>query len=202
MCVQPRIGTTMHDRSIEESQAYIDLNNQPGNAVRVAGQKKLKDDAHEAWLAMIFLMNADQKRYGTLMDDLQDSFTRNRDEYPKTLEGVMDLLDNRKIVNKKSQAEDINNKSDAEEDKENKTKTDSSFAQKNTIEPKCICCNEGHHYRSCPIKNKFAYDVWFKNTGKDPRSIQVHTQGVKQNDSGDSDDERDRHPNAEKARCV
>jgi len=47
----------------------------------------------------------------------------------------------------------------------------------------------------CPIRNKFAYDVWFKNTGKDPRSIQVHTQGVKQSDS---DDEKEKHPNAKK----
>jgi len=42
----------------------------------------------------------------------------------------------------------------------------------------------------------------FKNTGKDPRSVnQVHTQGVKHNDSdsGDSDDEDKKHTNADKA---
>jgi len=85
---------------------------------------------------------------------------------------VMDLLDNRKIVNKRSQAEGNSDKSDAEEeDKENKPKTDTSFAQKKTIEPKCVCCGESHYIKSCPIKNKFAYDDWFK--------IQEYRQGSK-----------------------
>ena len=70
-------------------------------AERVAGfdalpadrQQELKLLAWEQWVAIIFIKHCDPVRYGSLIQDLKDSFSRKRNEYPKTLEEAIDLLE-------------------------------------------------------------------------------------------------------------
>ena len=44
-----------------------------------------------------FIKHADVRRYGSLIDDLQASFAHEHNEYPKTLEKAIDLLDSQKF---------------------------------------------------------------------------------------------------------
>ena len=60
-------------------------------------QQDLQDDAYDRWIAILFIKHADVRRYGSLIDDLQASFARDRNEYPHTLEKAIDLLDSRKF---------------------------------------------------------------------------------------------------------
>ena len=50
--------------------------------------------AREEYLAISFLMKSDKKRYGSLLVDVENEYTRGIDSYPKTLSKAYDMLVN------------------------------------------------------------------------------------------------------------
>eukprot|EP00957_Ditylum_brightwellii_P167339 12739458-Ditylum_brightwellii.AAC.1 len=48
--------------------------------------------SNEAYLAYTFLSGANRKKYEKLLEDLANSYARDKDEYPKTLVGAHKLL--------------------------------------------------------------------------------------------------------------
>jgi hypothetical protein len=55
--------------------------------------------AQEQCLASLFMQGADRGRFGKLMEDLENSFTQGRDNYPKTVQAAYSLLTNWKDKN-------------------------------------------------------------------------------------------------------
>ena len=56
--------------------------------------------ARDEYIAILFLRHSDPRRYGSLLADLENSYTRGIDEYPKTLSRAYDYLVNYKSPNK------------------------------------------------------------------------------------------------------
>jgi hypothetical protein len=51
-----------------------------------------KDAARDRIMSMIFLAGADKKRYGKLLDDLNNSYLAGTDKYPKSIDSTLTLL--------------------------------------------------------------------------------------------------------------
>eukprot|EP00957_Ditylum_brightwellii_P020702 1560574-Ditylum_brightwellii.AAC.1 len=48
--------------------------------------------SNEAYIAYAFLSGANRKKYKKILEDLANSYARNKDKYPKTLVGAHKLL--------------------------------------------------------------------------------------------------------------
>lgn len=51
-----------------------------------------KQKARDATLSMIFLAGADKKRYGTMIEELNNSYLSKKDNYPTLIDDVLTLL--------------------------------------------------------------------------------------------------------------
>jgi hypothetical protein len=51
-----------------------------------------KNIARDKYLSMIFLAGADKVRFGTLIEDLNNSYLAGNDQYPVSLDGTLTLL--------------------------------------------------------------------------------------------------------------
>jgi hypothetical protein len=51
-----------------------------------------KNIARHKYLSMIFLAGADKARFGTLIEDLNNSYLAGNDQYPVSLDGTLTLL--------------------------------------------------------------------------------------------------------------
>ena len=58
-----------------------------------------KTKAREEYLAILLLMKSDPKRYGTLVTDVENTYTRGQNGYPTTVSGAYDMLVNYKNPN-------------------------------------------------------------------------------------------------------
>lgn len=123
------------------------------------------------------------RRYGSLIDDLQASFARERNEYPKTLEKAIDLLDNRKFDSRfKANAE--TSEKDRSKSKSKSTESNSKSSGTTLVQNKnsnsnfkCHCCGSPDHSpSSCPMKSKIDRSAWFIDTGKKPTAKPAHAQ--------------------------
>ena len=145
---------------------------------------KMKKEFYEAWVAMIFMTNADWKRYGSLMDDLREGFTHDRNEYPKTLKAAIDMLDSHKVDAAYKEHRKSQEKS-KHKDMESNKKSEASFAQKPATGVKCFCCGDpSHKSPDCPYKDKVAKADWFKETKKVPA---IAAKNFNQTDASDNE---------------
>ena len=55
--------------------------------------------ARNKYLAVLFLLNSDKRRYGTLVTNISNEFLRGNDTYPTTLTGAYDYIINYTEVN-------------------------------------------------------------------------------------------------------
>ena len=78
-------------------QRIMDNNGDVDNPIHV---KHAKSTIREEYLAMHFLLHSDNKRYGSLLADVQNDFVCNTDKYPKTLNKAYDMLVNYVNLNK------------------------------------------------------------------------------------------------------
>ena len=53
-----------------------------------------KTKAREEYLAVLLLTKSDPKRYGTLVTDIENAYTRGQNGYPTTVSGAYDMLVN------------------------------------------------------------------------------------------------------------
>jgi len=106
----------------------------------------LTKQAPEQFLAFLFLENADQSKYGTLMRNLNSQRSLGNDQYPKTAVDACEVLSNHKFdnFNKTIKKKEQKGKGDGNHKYESSnTKEDDSavlsFAQ---LEGKCYCCGK------------------------------------------------------------
>ena len=66
------------------------------DALDDAERERVKKESHTRWMTLLFMCNANQRKYGGLMSDLKQQYALNNDQYPKTLEKALDVLNNYK----------------------------------------------------------------------------------------------------------
>ena len=108
--------------------------------------KECQNTVSEEFLVVLYLTNADQKKYGSIIQDLSTQQSLHNDQYPKTVINANNVLSNHKFDNYKSQAcqsgkdrerSDKNSKDDKEDKDEQEVPT--SFAQ---LKGRCYCCGK------------------------------------------------------------
>ena len=104
-----------------------------------------KKTARDNVLSMIFLAGADKKRYGVMLEELNNSYLAKKDNYPTSVEDVVMLLSHYQ-----GHQFGVRNVMD------DNTGLESSFAQLNRMSKlRCYECNELGHVRSnCPKLKK------------------------------------------------
>jgi len=172
-------GEGIYDSYVANTKKYRDMTSS-------ADKIKMKEDYFKAWIAMIFLSNCDWRRYGSVMDDLKESYTRNRNEYPMTLSQAIDILDNHKVDDAYKDYQKSQEKFKSKET-EQEGKPETSFAQSQV---KCYCCGDpAHKSPGCPLRNKVARDDWFKETGVVPKLATKSSVGAGGSDKEETDEE-------------
>jgi hypothetical protein len=155
------LGAPLNLAKYVETMSQYDAN----NATKV---EVLTKQAQEQFLAFLFLENADQNKYGTLMRNLNSQKSLGNDQYPKTVVDACEVLSNHKSdnankINKKKEHKakgDGNQKNDSSNTKEDDSAV-LSFAQ---LEGKCYCCGKpGHKLPDCNKKDKIPKPEWAIN---------------------------------------
>ena len=114
----------------------------------------------EEFYAVLYLKNANQKNYGSILQGLNTQQTLHNDQYPKTIIDANNVLSNHKFDNYKSMQPQQSEKDwepskrKNKDDKDNKEEQEisMSFAQ---LEGVCYCCGKkGHKSPNCWDKDK------------------------------------------------
>jgi hypothetical protein len=123
------------------------------NAVKM---KECDEQANARLMALMYLENADQNIYGTVLKGPMDQFSLDQDQYPKTINHATSVLSNHKFDEKYFELKKKNQERKNKEDKKLKEDQESpqdlpkeiNFAQ---LEGACYCCGKkGHQSRKCP----------------------------------------------------
>jgi len=125
-----------------------------GNLVPANTPNKDKDKAtaNARLVSMIFLDGSDPKRFGKLKNNLHNAFISGTDNYPETLEDVLELLVDFEDQEKTGSRQPTHDRSDGV-----------SFAQHAKHRNGChLCGSKEHKAYQCPRKNK---DNSTKTTG-------------------------------------
>ena len=130
-----------------------------------AAQNILEKDLTGRFMAVLFLRNAKQSRFGDMLLIYQKAFANKEDRYPRTIPDMLDVM--RQMPEKKWKP--IQKSPEKEKEKEKETKA-SSFAtkekgseQKKDGNRACYCCgDEDHLLPGCPDKKTKAKSDWHK----------------------------------------
>jgi hypothetical protein len=110
----------------------------------MAAQTKSKELIFEKCIAVLYIMNADNQRYGSMKVDLAASFMKGHDEYLDTLDKAIGYLDTHKL----DAAYKDFRKQQHESNDDRKTKLfqrpEANFNQK-TSDQVCFCCGDPSH---------------------------------------------------------
>jgi hypothetical protein len=109
-----------------------------------------KNITRDKYLSIIFLAGADRAQFGTLIENLNNSYLAGNDQYPVSLDGTLTLLPHYQ-----------GHRGGEHMDNDKNVSRETSFAQRKPRKAKqlaricCWNCNEDGHYQSdCPQKKK------------------------------------------------
>lgn len=147
----------------------------------------------EHFYAYLYLENVDYKKYGSLTQNLNQQYTLNNDQYPKTIGDANNVLSNHKFDNFKPKVHNKNKKEEEASDKNENEQEDQpvklSFAQ---MEGKCYTCGKsGHRSPKCPMKGKIPREEWAIN--KAQMMQQNGSDDTKANSSSTKENDKDGH---------
>ena len=116
-------------------------------ALATSTSKADKKKARDKLLSSILLGGVDKKRYGTLLENLNNSFLAGNDQYPVSVDDTLTLLTHYQDHSNGGRSNNGNEKG----------RLEMSFAQasKQLGRIRCFLCNEfGHVKKDCPRLNK------------------------------------------------
>jgi hypothetical protein len=129
-----------------------------------------EEQAQDRLLARIFLMGADKGRFGSLLEEYNNSYVAGIDNYPKSLEATLTLLsnyqDSKSGLGKGLDGRDYG--------------LGANFAQKgkkDLSKIQCHSCKEyGHYANNCPNQKKSLAQADSDNTTEGKETTQMETQ--------------------------
>ena len=158
-------GTGLLDGHVEKSSAYRDLDTSIADAAaRKQAQDAMKTKALAKFWGLLYLRQADQKRYGHLLKEWRQQYANDqRDLYPKDLTATFEVM--RTVEVKKEKVEKPKSEKPKVDLPENAESFNQTGKQKNE-EITCWCCGKPDEYSNeCDLRNKIAKDDWFVNSG-------------------------------------
>ena len=152
------------DKLVKEAQGY---------QAAVASQQaeelyKLGRVVLEEVITYLFMTNADQNKYGSLMARFNTSNSLGDVEYPKTVLKAHSVLgehtwDKDYADKNKKQKEKKNDKKTSKKDEENPSMSFAQFSK-----TKCYCCGKNNHdYKDCSKRSTTNKNDWWINKQKD-----------------------------------
>ena len=125
---------------LSNNNAYKEF---PTDMIDHEKNKKLEEEAFERFMAYVYLENADQSKYGSIIAGLITQLSLGNDQYPKTITEANKVLSNYQFdstkSNNKTSNKNLNDQSKQEKDQE---KINLAFAQ---LDGKCYCCGKAGH---------------------------------------------------------
>ena len=153
--------------------------------------KHLEETVDERFEAYIHLKNANQEKYGSLLNNLNLQMSLKNDQFPSKLTDANNALDNHKWDSNKSKHN--KNKNNDEMEKE----TPLSFAQNE--DSTCFeCGGKGHRFPACPKdkNNKSKKSEWWINQpGNSEKFEQCKSKLKAQFASNNDNNETETNPN-------
>ena len=160
--VRSHLGEDFLDHFVEQTPEYKKLVRE-GDKLAA---ERLKKTAFETYTTAIFMANGDRSKYGQLIDGFSTQYALGNDQYPRTLQGAVDVMRRQKRLKSESRAESRNNSTSTGP---NTTPVESSFAQG---VKRCYCCGSTEHLaNNCPERGSKPRNEWF-----DRRSATQHHQ--------------------------
>ena len=124
----------------------------------------MKRESFNAWSAYLLLKNADQAKYGGLINHMQTQYAMGNNQYPKNVSKAVDIMSNYKFDNSKKPYHKKDDKKQQPKKEEDKKET--SFAQTNKKDYVCFCCGKkGHGSYDCPEKGTKKFADWAVKKG-------------------------------------
>ena len=137
--------------------------------------------AYERYMAYVYLKNADQGKYGSILTGLSTQKSLGNNQYPKTISDATSVLSNHPFDNYKkdkngSKPQETKGKAGDEEVK-------LSFAQAETV---CYCCGKPNHKSNvCRQKDKIPREEWAVNKNPEiKKHAQAHVQSQTKETTG------------------
>lgn len=170
------LGCPIFLRKLMETMPNYD-STQPDMVERCGKEK------HEQLMAYMYLENADQSKYGSILVGLNTQKSLKNDQYPKTITEANNVLSNHEFDKKSSGQSNKSSDGNNNSQKGNKEKSDKdnkddepivlSFAQ---MEGRCYCCGKsGHKSTSCRYKDR-PKNEWAINKTRASENNQQHAQ--------------------------
>jgi hypothetical protein len=148
-------------------------------------QKKCHERAYGRLIALLYLQNSEQIKYGSVLNGLGSQFALKQDQYPKSLTHATSILSDHKFDSTYQESKKKKNKDTKDKEKEkekNKSKdrddveTELNFAQ---LEGACYCCEKkGHRSPQCTKKDKIPKSEWAINKMQEASFIQQASKSV------------------------
>jgi hypothetical protein len=142
-------------------------------------QQLCHERAYGRLLALLYLQNSEQTKYGSVLIGLGSQFALKQDQYPRTLTHAVSILSDHKFdatyQEKKKKNKDTKDKEKSKENTKTKEKeeveTELNFAQ---LEGACYCCGKkGHRSPQCTKKDKIPKNEWAINKTAEANFIQA-----------------------------
>ena len=105
--ISSSLNGNLHDNSIssivcELSHGTPDLN---ASGLSASQLKKVDENAHELYLALDFINKSDKGRYGSLQKELENDYTKGKNNYPANLVKAFQILNNFRVFTSSSYRE-------------------------------------------------------------------------------------------------
>eukprot|EP00980_Cylindrotheca_fusiformis_P020217 scaffold7304_cov66-Cylindrotheca_fusiformis.AAC.1 len=178
------LGEDFLDKFVENTKEYQAINAKDSDTA--TRQKKLRDEAFDAFTTAVFLRGADRKRYGALIDGFSTQYALGNDQYPKTIVAAVDVMSKVKNVNSSSRARNENrDRNNGNGGNNNRNERQASFAQRQ--QRRCYCCGSTEHVLpQCSERNSRPREQWHDRQDHPGGGQQQHHQ---QNETSQQDDE-------------
>lgn len=135
-------------------------------------QEECYKRAYDKVIALLYMMNSDQTKYGSLLSGLSTQFALKQDQYPKSITHATSILSDHKFdesyyAMRKKRKE----KADAEKEKKDQQLTSDPELNFSQLEGVCYCCGKkGHKSPQCK-HNKRPKSEWVINKTKEAAFI-------------------------------